>query len=147
MPRSTRLDAPGVLNHVIIRGIECRRIFFDERDRHDLRQRLAALIPATGSICYAWALMGNHAHFLFRAGPCGLASLMRRLLTGYAVTFYHRYKRHGQPLFQSQYKSIICEEDSYLKGWSATFTRILYVGRLSGISGGWRPRNRAGARC
>ena len=39
---------------------------------------------------------------------------MRRLLTGYAVTFNHKYKRHGQ-LFQNRYKSIICQEDAYLK--------------------------------
>jgi hypothetical protein len=37
---------------------------------------------------------------------------MRRLLTGYAVTFNRRYKRHGQ-LFQNRYKSILCQEDPY----------------------------------
>jgi len=39
---------------------------------------------------------------------------MRRLLTGYAVSFNLRHKRHGQ-LFQNRYKSIICQEDTYLK--------------------------------
>ena len=39
---------------------------------------------------------------------------MRRVLTGYAVSFNRRYKRHGQ-LFQNRYKSIICQEDVYLK--------------------------------
>jgi hypothetical protein len=38
---------------------------------------------------------------------------MRRLLTGYAVTFNRRYRRHGQ-LFQNRYKSVICQEDPYL---------------------------------
>ena len=38
---------------------------------------------------------------------------MRRLVTGYAVSFNHRYSRHGQ-LFQNRYKSIICQEDAYL---------------------------------
>jgi putative transposase len=38
---------------------------------------------------------------------------MRRLLTGYAVTYNHRHLRHGQ-LFQNRYKSILCQEDSYL---------------------------------
>jgi hypothetical protein len=38
---------------------------------------------------------------------------MRRLLTGYAVSFNHRHKRHGQ-LFQNRYKSILCQEDAYL---------------------------------
>ena len=38
---------------------------------------------------------------------------MRRLLTGYAVTFNHRYNRHGH-LFQNRYKSILCQEEPYL---------------------------------
>jgi hypothetical protein len=58
--------------------------------------------------------MGNHAHFLFRSGPEGIARLMRRLLTGYAVHFNRRHSRHGQ-LFQNRYKSFICQEDAYLK--------------------------------
>ena len=57
--------------------------------------------------------MGNHAHFLFRSGSDGLSRLMQRLLTGYAVSFNRRHKRHGQ-LFQNRYKSIICQEDAYL---------------------------------
>jgi len=39
---------------------------------------------------------------------------MGRLLTGYVVTFNRRHNRHGQ-LFQNRYKSIICQEDAYLK--------------------------------
>jgi hypothetical protein len=58
--------------------------------------------------------MSNHAHFLLRSGSGGIAHLMRRLLTGYAVSFNHRHRRHGQ-LFQNHYKSIICQEDVYLK--------------------------------
>jgi hypothetical protein len=37
---------------------------------------------------------------------------MGRLLTGYAVSFNHKYRRHGQ-LFQNRYKSILCQEDNY----------------------------------
>ena len=35
-------------------------------------------------------------------------------MTGYAVSFNLRYRRHGH-LFQNRYKSILCEEDVYLK--------------------------------
>lgn len=114
MPRLARLDAPGVLHHVIIRGIERRKIFKDNKDRYNLLDRLAGLLPETQTACYAWALMPNHAHFLFRTGVVPLATVMRRLLTGYAVTFNRRHKRHGQ-LFQNRYKSIVCQEDVYFK--------------------------------
>jgi len=114
MPRQSRLDATGVLHHVIIRGIERKKIFRDETDQMDFIDRLARLVPETKTSCYAWALMTNHAHFLFRSGPLGISTLMRRLLTGYAVSFNRRHKRHGQ-LFQNRYKSILCQEDTYLK--------------------------------
>lgn len=114
MPRLARLDAPGVVHHVIIRGIERRKIFRDSHDRNNFLERVSKLVPETNTSCYAWALMSNHAHFLFRSGDAGLSTLMRRLLTGYAVSFNHRHKRHGQ-LFQNRYKSIICQEDIYLK--------------------------------
>ncbi len=46
---------------------------------------------------FAWALMSNHAHVL---------------LTGYAVNYDLRHRRHGH-LFQNRYKSIVCQNDSY----------------------------------
>ena len=33
MPRQSRIDAPGALHHIIIRGIERRVIFRDDEDR------------------------------------------------------------------------------------------------------------------
>ena len=114
MPRLARLDAPGVLHHVMIRGIERRNIFEDDTDRKDFIERLDILLPKTQTACYAWAFVSNHAHFLFRSGPNGLPLLMRRLLTGYAVAFNRRHNRQGQ-LFQNRYKSIVCQEDIYLK--------------------------------
>jgi len=114
MPRLARLDAPGVFHHIIIRGIERRNIFRDNRDRENLLERLGKLLPETKTACYAWAFLPNHAHFLFRTGEVPLATLMRRLLTGYVVNFNRRHKRHGH-LLQNRYKSIVCQEDTYLQ--------------------------------
>ena len=41
MPRQTRIDAPGALHHIIVRGIERRPIFRDDRDRDHFIERLA----------------------------------------------------------------------------------------------------------
>ena len=49
MPRLARLDAPGVIYHVIIRGIERREIFRDNKDRNDMADRLAVLLPTTNT--------------------------------------------------------------------------------------------------
>lgn len=121
MPRLARLDTAGALNHIIIRGIERQNIFKDNKDKDSFPRPscLGTLLPETKTACYAWALLSNHAHFLFRTGDTPLSTLMRRLLTGYAVSFNRRYKRHGQ-LFQNRYKSIICQEDVYLKSRQKT---------------------------
>ena len=112
MPRKARIDAPGALQHIIIRGIERKRIFFDDRDRNDFLDRLGDILKDTSTLCYAWALIPNHVHLLLRTGKVPIATVMRRLLTGYAVSFNRRHNRHGQ-LFQNRYKSILCQEDLY----------------------------------
>jgi len=57
--------------------------------------------------------MSNHFHLLLRTGTIPISFVMRKLLTGYAVTFNLRHRRHGH-LFQNRYKSILCQEDRYL---------------------------------
>lgn len=112
MPRQARLDAPGTLHHIIIRGIERRRIVDDKYDRENFLDRLERVVRETKTAVYAWAIMSNHAHFLLRSGPEGIAKLMRRFLTGYAISYNQRHRRHGH-LFQNRYKSIVCDENTY----------------------------------
>src|SRR3970282_1230275 len=100
MPRQARLDAPGTLHHVIVRGIERGRIVADARDRGAFLTRLGAAAAATGTALYAWALLPNHAHLLLRSGPRGLPQFMRRLLTGDAQAYNRRHRRAGH-LFQN----------------------------------------------
>ncbi|MBW2247201.1 MAG: transposase [Deltaproteobacteria bacterium] len=114
MPRKARIDAPGALHHVIVRGIERGKIFRSDYDRKNFLNRLGKLIPETQTDCFAWALIPNHVHLLLRTGLVPISVLMSRLLTGYAVWFNKKYRRHGQ-LFQNRYKSILCQEDPYLK--------------------------------
>lgn len=114
MPRQARIDAPGALHHIIIRGIEQTSIFTSDQDRENFIDRLSSLLTESRTPCYAWALMNTHAHLLLRTGSVAITAIMRRLLTGYAVSFNRRHRRHGH-LFQNRYKSILCEEDRYLK--------------------------------
>jgi REP element-mobilizing transposase RayT len=113
MPRQARIDAPGALHHIIIRGIERKAIFKDNADRKNFLKRLTLIISETETICYAWVLMSNHVHLLLKTGLAPIATVMRRLLTGYAVSFNRRHRRHGH-LFQNRYKSFLCEEELYL---------------------------------
>ena len=125
MPRGPRLDAPGVLHHVMVRGLERRAIFRDERDRADFVARVGALAQAGAWTVLAWALLPTHAHLLVRTGQRPLAATMRALLAGYAGAFNRRHRRVGH-LFQNRYKSIVVEEDPYL----LELTRYIHLNPL-----------------
>ncbi|MBW1688614.1 MAG: transposase, partial [Deltaproteobacteria bacterium] len=122
MPRGPRIDAAGAAQHVIVRGIEGRRIFRDDADREDFVERLERLLPELGFLCYAWAFVPNHAHLVLQTGPVPLSRLMARLLTGYARRFNERHERSGH-LFQNRFRSRVIEDDSDLLGV------VLYVHR------------------
>ncbi|PXF54113.1 MAG: hypothetical protein C4B58_16185 [Deltaproteobacteria bacterium] len=50
MPRLARLDAPGVLHHVMGRGIERKNIFWNDKDRSDFIDRLAGVVEKDADI-------------------------------------------------------------------------------------------------
>jgi REP element-mobilizing transposase RayT len=80
MPRKARIDAPGVLQHVIIRGIERNPIFTDSQDYRNLIDRLGNILSDTVTPCYAWAQMANHVHLLLRTGHAPLSTVIPRIV-------------------------------------------------------------------
>ena len=104
---------PGALHHIIVRRIDRSLIFKDDIDRNNFLDRLGGIIQETRTHCFAWALIPNHFHLLLKTGTVPIAALMRRLLTGHAVTFNRRHRRAGH-LFQNRYKSILCQQEPYL---------------------------------
>ena len=63
MPRKARIDAAGVLHHIIVRGIERRRIFSDDQDPDNFVERLGDIVTESETFCFALALMPNHSLF------------------------------------------------------------------------------------
>jgi putative transposase len=114
MPRGPRLDFTGALHHVIVRGIERRRIFRSEADRALFLERLAEWVLESRAGLYAWALMPNHAHLLLRTGQLPLSRLMQAWLSAYSTMFNRCHRRSGH-LFQNRFKSTLVEEDRYLR--------------------------------
>jgi len=73
----------------------------DFKDRESFLDPIGGILLESSTPCYAWSLLGNHAHFLLRTGKIPIARVMRKVLTGYAVTFNRRYRRSGH-LFQNR---------------------------------------------
>jgi putative transposase len=44
MPRKARIDVAGALQHIIVRGIERRKIFWDDADRDPFVNRLGQVL-------------------------------------------------------------------------------------------------------
>ncbi len=116
MPRKSRIDTPGALHHIIARGIDRKNIFKDDKDRDDFLERLGVIIEETQTYCFAWALIPNHFHLLIKTGATPISTVMRRLLTGYAVSFNRRHRRYGHPS----------------RGGSTTFSKSLQIASMPG---------------
>ena len=62
MPRQAILGALGIFYHLMIRGMEGKRIFPDIQDRKDFVTPLGDLAKQTATIVLASSLLGNQVH-------------------------------------------------------------------------------------
>lgn len=122
MARLPRIEYPGALYHVITRGNQKQKIFFDDKDRKKYLEVLQALKKAYSFRVYAYVLMHNHVHLLMETGHFPLSRIMQRLTGGYTQYFNRRHGLTGH-LFQGRYKAILCDKDSYL----LELTRYLHL--------------------
>ena len=109
----------------MVRGINKAVIFEDDQDKTRFLERLCRNITEGKCTVYAWVLMSNHVHILFKSGKEGISSVMRKLLTWYAQYYNRRHNRTGH-LFENRYKSILCDEDEYL----LTLLRYIHLNPL-----------------
>ena len=113
MPRQARIDIPGVLQYVTAQAVKSQKIYYSDDDKKDFVIRLQNILNETQTKCYAWTLMPDHFQLLIRPESTALKKIMRRLMTGYAVSFNLRHHRKGQ-IFKDRYQSIVCEDEPYL---------------------------------
>ena len=71
MPRQARLDVPGALHHIMMRGINKAAIFDDDQDRRKFLDRLSEKVIEAKCSIYAWALMTNHITGVYKGGLFG----------------------------------------------------------------------------
>ena len=113
MARRPRVEYPGALYHVITRGNQRQKIFYDDGDRAKYLEILSRLKHTYSFRIHAYVLMLNHVHLLLETGAVALSRVMQRLSSGYTQYFNRRHRLAGH-LFQGRYKAILCDKDSYL---------------------------------
>ncbi len=112
MARPLRIEVPGALYHVIVRGNERKAVFRDDSDREDYLRRLAHYREKFGFRLLEYCLMSNHVHLAIERGRDPLSRIMAGLQSSYTQYFNRRYDRSGH-LFQGRYKAFLVEKDRY----------------------------------
>lgn len=114
MPRRIRFWESGRCYHVMLRGIDGRDIFKDDRDRG----RFCLLLQEASELhtfrIHAFCLMTNHIHLLLEPLECSLGNGIHRFATRYAQHYNARHKKRGY-VFQGRFKSILVEDGTYMK--------------------------------
>jgi len=122
MARQWRIEFEGALYHVLSRGNERKDIFYDDRDRHLFLKTIGEMSERFEVDIFAYALMGNHYHLLFRTNRANLSKGMQWVGLTYARRFNLLHSRSGH-LFQGRFKSIIVQNDAYLLSLSCYIHR------------------------
>lgn len=114
MARLPRFDIPGYAQHVIQRGINRDRVFFEQQDYirylaclRDLRSRYAIDL-------HAYALLPNHIHLLMTPRRKGVLSRAMQTLGRKYVRYVNQ--RHGRTgtLWEGRFRSTVVDNGEYL---------------------------------
>jgi REP element-mobilizing transposase RayT len=113
MGRVIRQDFDGAWHHVMNRGTNHQRVFFNTADG---RRFLALLEDGTqqfGIEIHAFCLMPNHFHLLVRCPDGGLSSFMHWLTSRYVQQLNFRLDRDG-PIFRGRFRSVVVDSELYV---------------------------------
>jgi putative transposase len=112
MPRSPRIDIPGLVYHVTNRGIRRLPLFHDDQDRFEFLDWMQEARRRYAIEVEQYSLMTNHFHLLLRLHEGSLARAMKYSMSRYA-RFFNRKNGHTGHLFQDRYHSLPVQEDRY----------------------------------
>jgi putative transposase len=113
MARQLRIEYPGAIYHVTVRGNAQQNIFQDDKDRYLLYARLAESVGMYAVRLYLFCLMDNHFHLVLETPSANLGRFMQSVLTGYTVCYNLRHRCHGH-LTQGRYGARLVAGDEYL---------------------------------
>ena len=112
MPRRLRVQFPGAIYHVTIRGNGREDIFVDDHDYERFLRRLEGSLETYAVRLYLFCLMNNHVHLVLETPQGNLSRFMQSVETGYTVYYNFRHKKPGHVL-QGRYSSRLVEGDKY----------------------------------
>ena len=114
MPRIARAVATGFPHHIVQRGNNRERVFFDKEDEERYLSLLKKYSAKWDSPLLAYCLMSNHIHILTRPKTDeSLYKMMQGVTLCYTQYANGKYQRSGR-LWESRYHSCIVDKEKYL---------------------------------
>ena len=113
MARAWRIEYKGALYHVLSRGNEGQNIVNDDDDRKLFLNTVGEMGERFAIDLFAYVLMDNHYHLLFRTNRANLCRSMQWFGATYTKRFNLRHNRSGH-LFQGRFKNMLVQNDAYL---------------------------------
>ncbi|MDX6770077.1 MAG: transposase [Elusimicrobiota bacterium] len=113
MPRLLRTHYPGIIHHVVTRGVARQPIFLGEHERRRFMSELGGALARHGAALLSYCLMSNHLHLLMRSGDTPISTPLQEALGRYGSWFNHLHARVGH-LFQGRYHAVLCGSDRQL---------------------------------
>src|SRR3989304_6317848 len=127
MARPLRIEYPGAYYHVMNRGLSRRDIFLDDKGREWFLDLLSDISRLWKIEIYAYCLMDNHYHLLFKTPQGGLSRAMRHLDGIYTQRFNRAHHRDG-PLLRGRYKAILIDAEEHFLSIVRYIDQKLIVG-------------------
>ena len=113
MPYPLRVQFPGAIYHVTVRGNNGEALYREDADRELWLSKLSDAVRETEIECHAWCQMTNHAHLCLRTPKGNLAKAMQTLNGEYARGFNRRHRRRGH-VHERRYFSVEIKHDRHL---------------------------------
>ncbi len=112
--RRVRLKYDGSYHHVMNRGIQGEKIFFDNRAHRYFLEIMVNTAVDLKIKLLGFCLMENHYHLVLQNISGRLSEYMKQLNGQYGM--YYRKRKGGKGyVFQSRFKSILIQNDRYLR--------------------------------
>jgi putative transposase len=114
MPRIARAVAPGFPHHVVQRGNNREKVFFNDEDRAVYLFLLKRYSEKWRAPIACYCLMTNHVHLIVIPSLEGsLQKMMQGVTLCYSQHMNRKYRRTGR-LWESRYHSCIIDQETYL---------------------------------
>lgn len=110
MARTARKQATSETYHVVLRGFNRQKIFFDNADRKAFLERLKNYKDLDRHKIFAYTLTDMSAHLIIQEGVLSISRLMQKLQTSFVYYYNKKYKREGS-VFQDRFSSEPLEND------------------------------------